>query len=198
MQGLTYPRISLDHAAARLGRDTFHRGTDYARNGWVLRCLWSPDAGSLVGSVRGNRGRAYATTVHLVRGPADTWALKGGRCSCPMQVDCKHVAALMVKAAGTDQALTARATWQQSLEALLPETARHARAGGASRVPIPLGVELNLIAGTNLPKLEARVVRPGKRRGKSPQRRRWSRIMAPAKRRSRSIRSPSWRAGPTG
>jgi superfamily II DNA or RNA helicase len=165
MQGLTYPRISLDHAAARLGRDTFHRGTDYARNGWVLRCLWSPDAGSLVGSVRGNRGRAYATTVHLVRGPADTWALKGGRCSCPMQVDCKHVAALMVKAAGTDQALTARATWQQSLEALLPETARHARAGGASRVPIPLGVELNLIAGTNLPKLEARVVRPGKRGG---------------------------------
>ena len=165
MQGLTYPRISLDRAAARLDRDTFRRGTDYARNGRVLRCLWSPDAGSLVGSVRGNRGRAYATTVHLVRGPADTWTLKGGRCSCPMQVDCKHVAALVVTAAGSDQTPTVHATWQQSLEALLPETARQTGAGAASRVPIPLGVELNLITGADSPTLEARVVRPGKRGG---------------------------------
>ena len=155
MQGLTYPRISLDRAAARLDRDTFRRGTDYARNGRVLRCLWSPDAGSLVGSVRGNRGRAYVTTVHLVRGPADTWTLKGGRCSCPMQVDCKHVAALVVTAAGSDQTPTVRATWQQSLEALLPETARQTGAGAASRVPIPLGVELNLITGADSPTLEA-------------------------------------------
>lgn len=165
MQGLTYPRISLDRAAARLDRDTFRRGTDYARNGRVLRCLWSPDAGSLVGSVRGNRGRAYVTTVHLVRGPADTWTLKGGRCSCPMQVDCKHVAALVVTAAGSDQTPTVRATWQQSLEALLPETARQTGAGAVSRVPIPLGVELNLITGADSPTLEARVVRPGKRGG---------------------------------
>ncbi|MFZ0833037.1 MAG: DEAD/DEAH box helicase [Mycobacterium sp.] len=165
MQRLAYPRISLDQAATRLGRDTFSRGTDYARDGRVLRCLWSPDAGSLVGSVRGNRGRTYATTVHLVRGPADAWALKGGRCSCPMQVDCKHVAALVVTAADTEQKPAARATWQQSLDALLPETARPARASAAVRVPIPLGVELNLITGTMSPMLQARVVRPGKRGG---------------------------------
>jgi superfamily II DNA or RNA helicase len=160
MHGTTYPRISLDHAAGRLGRDTFRRGTDYARNGWVLRCLWSPDAGSLVGSVRGNHGRAYATTVHLVRDAADTWAITGGRCSCPMQADCKHVAALVITAAGTARTLAPRTTWQQSLEALLPATART-----AARVLIPLGVELNLMASTGSPALEARVVRPGKRGG---------------------------------
>jgi superfamily II DNA or RNA helicase len=165
MQVSTYPVISLDHAAARLGPDTIRRGTDYARNGWVLRCLWNPTAGALVGSVRGNHSRTYATTVHLVRGPADTWALKGGRCSCPMQVDCKHVAALVVAAAGTDEPPMARAAWQQSLDALLPETTRPTGASAASRVPSPLAIELNLIAGTNSPTLEARVVRPGKRGG---------------------------------
>ena len=165
MQGLAYPRISLDHAAGRLGRDTFRRGTDYARNGWVLRCLWSPDAGSLVGSVRGSHGRSYATTVHLAHGPAGTWVLKGGRCSCPMQVDCKHVAALLITAAGTGQSSPAQTSWQRSLDALLPETARPGGASAASRAPIPLGVELSLFVGTDSPMLEARVVRPGKRAG---------------------------------
>jgi superfamily II DNA or RNA helicase len=165
MQGSAYPRISLEHAAAWLDEDTFRRGTDYARNGWVLRCLWSGDAGSLVGSVRGNHGRAYATSARLVRDPAGTWVFAGGRCSCPMQVDCKHVAALVIKAADTGQMPTSRTSWQQSLEALLPEIARPTGANAASRAPIPLGVELNLTAGRNPPMLEARVVRPGKRGG---------------------------------
>ena len=161
MQGSTYPRISLDQTAARLGPDAFRRGTDYVSEGRVLRCLWSPGASSLVGSVRGNRGRAYAATVNLARGPADMWAVRSGRCSCPMQVNCKHVAALVIAAVGSDQL---RTTWQESLEALLPEP-RPASTGVDSSGPVPLAVELKLVAGTSSTTLEARVVRPGKRGG---------------------------------
>lgn len=111
--GLTYPAISIDHLTARLGRETSRRGTDYARSGRVMRCLWNPKPGNLVGSVRGNRGRTCTTVVNLVCDSADRWTLRGGRCSCPMQVDCKHVAALVVAAAGDTPAPPPSAVWRQ-------------------------------------------------------------------------------------
>ncbi len=157
MQGLTYPEIDLVQAAARLGRDTFRRGTEYAREDRVLQCQWSPDAATLVGTVTGNQLLAYTTTALLVRNAAGTWLVGGGRCTCPMRIDCKHVAAL-VAAAGLRHATAAPVSWQQSLEALLPESA-------AAQTAIALGVELDLIAGSGRPRLEARVVRPGKRGG---------------------------------
>jgi len=164
MQGSTQPTISLDHAEARLGRDTFRRGTDYARNGAVLQCQWSPESGTLFGTVRGNHPRPYTAIVNLVGVSAGTWAVGGGQCTCPMRVDCKHVAALVVMA-GTGSQGRPDATWRQSLEALLPEPARWSGAGTAAKTAMPLGVELKLIPGANTSALEARVVRPGKRGG---------------------------------
>ena len=160
MKGSSYPSIALDRAAARLGPDAFRRGNAYVREGRVLNCQWNPDAGTLAGTVRGNRSRPYVTNVWLSRGPAHSWGLVGGRCSCPMQVDCKHVAALVI-AAGTVQEPEPRVTWWQSLETLLPEVATDARADSAQRTAIPLGIELKLSDGSEA--LEARVVRPGRR-----------------------------------
>ena len=160
MKGSSYPSISLDRAAARLGPDAFRRGNAYAREGRVLNCQWNPDAGTLAGTVRGNRSRPYVTNVWLSRGPAHSWGLVGGRCSCPMQVDCKHVAALVI-AAGTVQEPAPEVTWRQSLETLLPEAATDARVDSALRTAIPLGIELKLADGSEA--LEARVVRPGRR-----------------------------------
>lgn len=163
MKGASYPKIALELAAVQLGWDTFRRGTEYVHEGRVLQCQWSPGAASLIGTVRGNHARAYTTTARLVRGPAGTWALGAGRCSCPMQVNCKHVAALVVTA-GTGEQPSPRVTWQQSLEELLPGTTP-GRAGSGAQPATPLGLELNLIAGLDTPRLEARVVRPGKRGG---------------------------------
>ncbi len=163
MQVMTNPGISLEHAEARLGRDTFRRGTDYARRGRVLQCQWSTDGATLNGTVRGNHPRPYAASVNLVPGPVGAWAVRGGRCTCPMRVDCKHVAALVVTAATARQP-PGRVPWQQSLEALLPENTRNGSAGTAADTAV-LGVELNLIADARAATLEARVVRPGKRGG---------------------------------
>lgn len=55
-------------------------------------------------------------------------------------------------------------TWQQSLEALLPDAASSGRAG-ATTAATPLGIELDLTTGPGPSRLEARVVRPGKRGG---------------------------------
>ncbi|VBA50679.1 DEAD/DEAH box helicase [Mycobacterium pseudokansasii] len=161
-----YPSIDLDDAASHLGADTYRRGLDYAREGRVVRCSWNPGDDSLTGSVRGNRGRTYTTTAQLSMDDADSWNLEIGLCTCPVQVDCKHVAAVLIAASGTTKTrsqrpsaaqpvLPAPAAWRTSLDSLFPTSSPASTAG------TPLAIELNLSASG----LDARVVRPGKRGG---------------------------------
>lgn len=158
-----YPSIDLDDAESHLGADTYRRGLAYAREGRVVRCLWNPGDDNLTGSVRGNRGRTYTTTAQLSMDYADSWCLEIGLCTCPMQVDCKHVAAILIAASGTTKTRSQRPSalppapspWRTSLDALFPTSSP------GSVVGTPLAIELNLSASG----LDARVVRPGKRGG---------------------------------
>jgi uncharacterized Zn finger protein len=95
-----YPSIELASAPALLGDATYRRGVAYAREGRVLRCLWDPDVHNRVGNVRGSQGRTYTATVQLWSVDTDSWSVERGFCSCPVHVDCKHVAAIVVAAAG--------------------------------------------------------------------------------------------------
>lgn len=167
MQSLMYPSIDLESTFEVLDADTWRRGMAYAREGRVLRCLWDPDAEELLGTVRGNNGRTYQTTAELMPIDTDTYALDGGDCSCPMEEDCKHVAAVVLAAAGPTVLRPARApappappAWRRSLDALLPPGPTnddHPRT--------PLAVELTLAVNGTSPILHARLVRPGKRGG---------------------------------
>ena len=161
-----YPSIELASAPALLGDATYRRGVAYAREGRVLRCLWDPDVHNLVGNVRGSQGRTYTATVQLWSVDTDSWRVERGFCSCPVHVDCKHVAAIVVAAAGATT-MGARRTppppaqpaWRQSLDALLPPASTNDRAG------TPLAIELSLSVSGPSPTLDARLVRPGKRGG---------------------------------
>jgi superfamily II DNA or RNA helicase len=165
VQSLMFP--SVDHASVLevVGGDTYRRGVAYARERRVLRCVWDPDAHTLVGNVRGSQGRIYATAVQLWPVDSDTWSVESGRCSCPVRTDCKHVAALVIAAAGTAAAPAQRRpppappAWRQSLDALFPQEPAHDHSG------IPLAIELSLSTGGATPSLDARLVRPGKRGG---------------------------------
>jgi len=166
MQSLMYPSIDLDSTFEVLDADTWRRGMAYAREGRVLRCLWDPDAEKLFGTVRGNKGRTYLTTAELMPVDTDTYALDGGDCSCPMEEDCKHVAAVVIAAAGPTvlrpahaPAPPAPAAWRRSLDALLPPVPTN------DHTKTPLAVELTLSMNGSSPMLDARLVRPGKRGG---------------------------------
>ena len=166
MQSLIYPSIDLASALTLVGGDTYRRGVAYTREGRVLRCLWDPDVHNLVGNVRGSQGRTYTTTVQLLPVDADTWSVESGFCSCPVHVDCKHVAAIVVAAVGATKrgaqhtpAPPAPTPWRQSLDALLPPAPTSDRTG------TPLAIELNLSVSGPSPTLDARLVRPGKRGG---------------------------------
>jgi superfamily II DNA or RNA helicase len=166
MQSLMYPSIDLNSTVGMLAADTWRRGVSYAREGRVLSCMWDPDLHSLFGGVRGNHGRIYTTTVRLLPADTDMWNVESGFCSCPVHMNCKHVAAVVIAAAGptlmrAEHVPTPAAppAWRQSLDALLPADSTQ------DRIRTPLAIELSLSVSGPSPILDARLVRPGKRGG---------------------------------
>ena len=164
MQLLTYPSIDLDSTVDVLETDTWRRGMSYALEGRVLSCVWDPKLHTLFGGVRGNHDRTYTTRVRLLPADADTWNVESGFCSCPMQMNCKHVAAIVIAASTPTESPAHRQPpppppWRQSLDALLPPVSTNDHIG------TPLAIELNLLMTGPSPILDARLVRPGKRGG---------------------------------
>ena len=161
-----YPSIDRTSALELVGGDTYRRGVAYAREGRVLRCLWDPQVHNLVGNVRGSEGRTYTTTVQLWPVDTDSWSVEHGLCSCPVHMNCKHVAAIVVAAAGAAKMGAqptppppAPAAWRRSLDALLPAPS------ASDRIGTSLAIELSLSVSGQSPTLDARLVRPGKRGG---------------------------------
>ena len=149
------PAVDLVEVQQLVGLETFRRGRQYAASQRVLRYEWNPDSGSLVGAVDGSGGRTYNTLVRLTRWSEGIWRFNAGRCTCPMQVNCKHVAALLIVARESD-ALSEAPNWRRSLSALLPQS--------ATATHTPLALELSV--PPNAPfAIAARLVRPGARGG---------------------------------
>jgi uncharacterized Zn finger protein len=68
---------------------TLQRGQDYARRGLVLSFEAMAD-GTLRGEVSNGRGNRYRQRIRFGRGVFE------GDCSCPVGVNCKHVAAVLI------------------------------------------------------------------------------------------------------
>ena len=86
---------------AVLDRSTLDKGADYVRQGRVRALRYSSDedaAGILIGQVDGTAKQPYTSGVRI--------ALNGGRphidtqCTCPLEGECKHVAAITLKMLG--------------------------------------------------------------------------------------------------
>ncbi len=161
MDLLPYLSIDVNSTFDVLDDETWRRGAAYARDGRVLSCGWDPSLRTLFGGVGGSDNRMYFTKVRLSPGGATTWNLDSGTCNCPMQLNCKHVAAVIVAAAVPPGMQAHREPppppWRRSLDALLPPASDHSGA--------PLAIELSLSGSVSAPALDARLVRPGKRGG---------------------------------
>lgn len=74
-----------------LGASTVAKARDYVRAVSELR--WREDA-SLSAKVQGTRSRPYSVRVYFHDIDEDPWA--EGECTCPVGMDCKHVAAVLI------------------------------------------------------------------------------------------------------
>ena len=146
---------------ARLGSGAHTRGAAYAQQRAVLTL--SSDGEVLSATVRGSGRKVYQTVVREQRsragGPDFT-----GSCSCPMDVDCKHVAAVLITARtqiARPAPSPAPPAWQSRLADLIRPTSVEA-------TPAVLGLQLDIVGGSQragaatAQRVRLRPVTPGK------------------------------------
>ncbi len=165
-------------AASVLDRNTLEKGADYVRRGRV-REIWfnraESDVGVLLGEVQGTEPDPYTAGIRI--------ALNGGRpvidthCSCPLEGECKHVAAIALSMIGPSQRAAAPSPasasgksdlgawngWFESLEAPKKPVLRQSPGSDPAQV---FGILLRIGDGP-LPRLLAQPVwlKPNKRGG---------------------------------
>jgi hypothetical protein len=75
--------------------DYVNRGREYLMQGRVSR-FGHPDSNHYQALVQGSRAKPYDVDVRMVHGRTGKQIY--GLCSCPMRVNCKHVAAVLLRA----------------------------------------------------------------------------------------------------
>ncbi len=90
---LTDPEI-----AQQVGPRTFERGEAYAAQRRVRSIAARPDGLMLLGTVEGSGAETYQTIITARPHPKGRSHLWSGRCSCPVEHDCKHAVALLLTA----------------------------------------------------------------------------------------------------
>jgi superfamily II DNA or RNA helicase len=171
--------LDPDDLVGLVGAAAHAKAVQLLRQHAVVNFHWDPSQSAVVGKVRGSLGDFYTTTAMFdeeelgVPGHPPTYVLDWGECSCPVGLNCKHVAALVLAATSGARPTAPTApepaepvnTWEQSLDALLG-TDTEDQPGS-----IPLAIELIISQRkpdpyrpdqpTN-PRLIARIVQPGK------------------------------------
>ena len=170
MDETTFRQLLARHWTSLFDPRSIRQGVDALRRGDVVgtRYASTPDAGMLIGQVRGSDGQPYVTGVRI------RWngeqARLDSHCSCPMQFECKHVAATVLyelhghalgdaaERAGIAPETTPLGEWKSWLEGLQASEAAPGLAADASACEC--AILLRAEPGNPvLPALQAQVVR---------------------------------------
>ncbi|MET3805900.1 superfamily II DNA or RNA helicase [Nakamurella sp. UYEF19] len=125
-----------------VGGLTLQKGLDYSRRGAVVVTTVTEDPLRILGQVQGGGIRPYVVSVTLRLDGPSVVALTG-ICSCPVHMNCKHVAALVISGLsrrGEDQS-SAPPSWERMLTPLV-------RADEDEVDPslMPIGLQFELMA----------------------------------------------------
>ena len=127
---------------AAVGPDAFARGAAYARSGRVRWVSSDPQRRVLLAAVKGTAPHPYQTLVQV--GDARGVRPSSGRCSCPVMLNCKHVAAVLVAALDElGAAPPAASAWERLLAGVVEEP----EPDGATGTPVSLQFEPAVEAG---------------------------------------------------
>lgn len=158
MQPETVLVLDLDQIRAVVGTTTFQRGLDYFRQGAVREFEWDEATQTLEGEVIGNE--EYVSTVFLSRrthnNTTNVATILRGICTCPVRMNCKHVAALVIAAAARSSQPPAPKNWEDSIRALL-------RPNPVERGASDLGIQFTLRTNGPRNQLLVKPVQPGAR-----------------------------------
>lgn len=181
MRRLTVAGIDVIEVERAVAPNAYANGVRYVRDQAVLHMEWDDAEFALSGLVRGSGRQAYHVAVYFDPDPDGGLSFDTGECTCPVQMDCKHVVAVALAAAASTATgpsdrsgpspLRPQPDWERSLLSLFEPAAL---AAADARGGAPLAIELSLSTpgsstvgcaapGTPAtPRLLARVVRQGK------------------------------------
>jgi superfamily II DNA or RNA helicase len=136
----TWLRLLTDDALReQFGDVTFVRGREYAADGAVTALSTGNHGRILLATVLGSRGETYSTVVNAVDAAPGRPMRPVGRCSCPVQVDCKHVIGVVLTARGwLAQAEAPAPNWESQLADLV-------RAKPPAQPTVKLGLRFEIM-----------------------------------------------------
>ncbi|HYJ70638.1 MAG TPA: DEAD/DEAH box helicase [Nocardioidaceae bacterium] len=109
-----------DALRRRFGEATYERGAAYARAGRVGGLSTANDSRMVVAEVSGTRETPYRTVIILDADVSHASSVVATHCTCPVGVECKHAAAVMIAARDDlSGALAGEAAWEREVTALL-------------------------------------------------------------------------------
>ncbi|MFP5368205.1 MAG: SWIM zinc finger domain-containing protein, partial [Actinomycetes bacterium] len=148
-----YPMIDVADIIRMVGGAAFQRGQGYARESLVQGLTFEPESATVHARVMGSSPAPYRTQLYLAPKGDGRYHLRDSVCSCPVGLDCKHVAAVALRCnmenLRANQELTAPPTpgrpagWQESLSGLL-STREHDDGALAAVPPTALGLQFEL------------------------------------------------------
>ena len=87
--------FDLNDVLRNFDAGTYARGQGYARSGTVRTLALSDDAARIDSKVSGSGGHLYRQTIDVRLGRSGVRF--EGDCSCPMEYNCKHVVAVLLR-----------------------------------------------------------------------------------------------------
>lgn len=78
-----------------VGTDAMSRGEEYFQTGHVIAVARSGAGDTIVGQVKGSGNKQYVTVVEL-SSAGEQATPRYGKCSCPVRLNCKHTAAVLL------------------------------------------------------------------------------------------------------
>ena len=96
MSPTTAPLVDVTDIIRLVGNAAFNRATAYARAGAVTSLDWDDDNRSLTAEVQGTADHPYRCRIVLAPARKDFSRPSASSCTCPQQLDCKHIAAALL------------------------------------------------------------------------------------------------------
>jgi superfamily II DNA or RNA helicase len=93
-----FPLVDIGDIVRLVGPTSFQRGRVYSRNGSVDAVVWDHKNGMLFGTVIGTQRDPYKCEIVLSPPGSPLRRPLNSSCTCPVGVDCKHVAATLLEA----------------------------------------------------------------------------------------------------
>ncbi len=159
------PRLDPLVVGGIVGTTTFRRAQGYQRAGMVASWRWDADGLVLSARVAGSGPQPYDCRIWFVVDDAGRYAFHASSCSCPVAVDCKHVAAtlLHVRPHGEEgRSGTGGTDWRDRLAAVTGASGPTAAPSSGGVLPVALRFRLDGALGEAAPGLSVRPVVPSR------------------------------------